>query len=214
MKTLLEAVNDILITSGERQVSGIGSYPSIKAERALRSSLTDISILQDWVWLMRATPALSWDADIATLPPMQRLLSVTIPDLWRQRKPLREVSPKLYDWHTAQPGRPEEYLLVDSNRVRLNPYPTDIDTQQSIIFHYVAQPQFPVSQDSTLPIPEDLYELLKRGALYHFTQAHLDDLNLAQSYKAQFDEMAGRIVLRQPPRPISGAGNMYRRRGN
>lgn len=212
MKTLLEAVNEILLASGERQVEGIGSYPSIKAKLALESSLKDISVLQDWIWLKKATPAISWDLDVATLPPIQRLLQVTYPRPWdRQRQELRLCPPDLYPWYEAIPGTPREYLYVDSYHVRVNPYPTTPDQQQDVIFHYIAIPVFP-SDNDVFPIPDELYELLKRGALYHFTLMHLDDPNTAMVYKGQFDELSSRIVVRQPSRTI-GSSNMYRRRG-
>jgi hypothetical protein len=210
-QTLLEAVNDVLVAAGERQVDGIGNYPSLKAKSALESSLSDIQILQDWVWLKKVTPALSWEVDKAILPPIQRLLSATYVNQFGYRQPLRHVTPDLYPWYEPIAGLPEMYVYTDAQDVRVHPYPDTIDIQQKILFHYIAVIFPPQSETQTYPIPSELYELLKRGALFHFSMTHLDDRNASQHYKQQFDEMATRMVMRQPAHTINSS-SMWRRR--
>lgn len=209
--TLLEAINEVLVSIGERSVTTIGTFPSQKARYALSQALQDIANLNDWAFLKQSTAAVSWSLDEATLPAMSRLLGVSLRPYqgWGVYE-LEAVSRTDYDWYNTSPGLPRVYLQSDVDKVRVAPYPVTETEKNNLLFHYVAALTMPATESATFPIPERFIPLLVKGAMQYMALTHLDDANTSTFYKRQFDEMARQLIVREPGISI-GTRNMYRR---
>lgn len=214
--TLLQAINEILVSVGERAVTSIGTFPSQKARYALNQALQDIANLNDWAFMKQSTPAVSWALDEATLPDLSRLLGVSLrpSQSYGAVYELQAVQRTDYDWYNTVPGFPTMYVQSDTNKVRVSPYPVTEEEKNNIIFHYVAALVPPATESATFPIPERFMPLLVKGAMQYLVLSHLDDANTSTFYKRQFDEMARQLIVREPGVAI-GTRNMYKpvRRG-
>lgn len=209
--TLLQAVNEVLVSIGERAVTTIGTFPSQKARYALNQALQDIANLNDWAFTKQSTAAVSWSLDEATLPAMSRLLGVSLrPSQGQGVYELEAVSRTDYDFYNTSSGFPRTYTQTDVNKVRVSPYPVTEVERNNVIFHYVAALTPPATESATFPIPERYMPLLIKGAMQYMALTHLDDANTSTFYKRQFDEMARQLIVREPGIAI-GTRNMYRR---
>lgn len=210
MVSLLEAVNEILLASGERTVQSIGSPASLKAKDALRNSLEEILSSSDWPFTRRIVSPSTWTGDTATLENMERLLDVTYHLGYGRSFLLNQCSPDTFPITDPVEGIPSCYLLVSPTQIKFYPYPAIVD-RPKLQVQYIYNVPFPVIETEQFQIPDSFYPLLIRGAMYFFAMSHLDDGASAGFYKQVFDELLNKKRLRNTNRGVGG-NTIYRKR--
>lgn len=194
MKTL-EAVNQILLQAGERQVRDISSPPSLKARQALEEAIQEFSLLQDWSPLTRWTTPLSWAGNVATFP--ESVIKVIGCKIGEERQTFVE------NWNaTLNYG---EWTIDDYNKAKFaNTAPTT-----DVLFLTVILPSLPTNDSLDIDIPKLYLTAILKRALALFTLRHMDDINQASQYTAEYELLVNQLRSRDRQRP-NGSANMYR----
>lgn len=182
---LLQAVNQLMLMVGERQVSDLTSYPAQKALIALGQALQDISGFNNWDFCKAQTVATSWLLDTATVDNMRLLYKVTFNSTSGAR-PLVAVPRENFPHNFTQSGTPSTYCVGSYNEVKFSPYPGDVDTKAAIIFHYQKELVMPTVTTDKFPIPESMVSVLVKGACAYLHQLHLDDQGAFKTYFEAF----------------------------
>ena len=205
--TQLEAVNDVLLAIGERQVQSVSNYPAQKAKQALEQALQVIANSNDWPWLTETTPALSWELDTAEIPPNARLLNVSYIGVELLRMEARQFA-----HYTARGGIPLYYFQEGVQTVKVYPYPDTEQQKTQTLFTYAASINAPAGENDTYPIPQNMIDLLHIGGLTYMAASHTDDVQLHQAYSRDFQGRLRGRVMRQTGKGVSR--NMFRNRNN
>jgi hypothetical protein len=194
--TLLEAANQVLLSINERPLSNLSTVLGQQVRSCLAVALQTLMEESDWTWLETQSGALSWDSiGTATLPDnVQRikLVQVRQQDNSWERVPFLmsddfdELVPVPYAG--SQNIYPEWYTLEGWNRVRVNPYPTDVTNQAKIRFKYLRKIDLPTLEQGTFECPEHFIQTLILRASQEFALRHSEDSNLTQMFASSYNQ--------------------------
>jgi hypothetical protein len=210
-RTLLEAVNDVLLQVGERPSSSLTNPVSRKAFLAIEAALNDINTANDWVFKKLAVPITQRTQERHTVPGLERLdrLHYRSPTTLRETL-LRPMAPsELYGAYEVKAGIPEAYALVDDETIAVLPYPEELSV---IIVYGTKSILIPQGRDDLVDLPDRFYSLLLTRALYHMLATHLSD-NAAASLKDQEFVVRVRQMIKKEAATTRQGRNLYRRRG-
>jgi hypothetical protein len=222
--TLLQIVNEVLLNVGERRVTNFLTPTSQKAQTYVIESLKELEQRDDWEFLRDTVNALSWTSPgIATLPPHQRLHAVQylIPDAassavnrvfvaFIDTPSFTRLNPTPITLNDRS-YYPSVYTILDDARVQLHPYPDDVTTQNRVTFHITRTFALPSLVSDFLPIPERFTPLVVRLASSLMASRHLDDQNVAQLFRGEYEAMLRIVRAREQRTPTPGT-NMFKRR--
>lgn len=193
MKTL-EAVNTILLQSGERQVREVSSPPSLKAKQAIEEAIQEFSLLADWANFTRWTTPVSWAGAIATLP------TNTIKIIGC--KDGNTLLTFIDNWGILNPC---QWTIVSHNKAQVYSDANTVNTQ----FLVVLLPSLPENDVLDIDIPQLYLTAILKRALALFVLRHMDDANTASQFTAEYELMVTQLRSRNTQRP-NGSANMFR----
>jgi len=211
MKTLLQAVNDVLLQVGERPTSSLQSVVGRKAVLAIEAALVDINVASDWVFKKLATPISQQVQETFTIPGLERIDAVHYrnPNTGRET-PLQAVPvEQLRGVYKTLSGIPQAYATVGDDSIIILPYPTEAN---SIILYGTRSIVAPAGAEELIDIPDRYYPLLLSRALYHMLITHLADTQAANVKNQEFLTLVARFIQKESSASRSGR-NMYRKRG-
>lgn len=214
-KTLLDVVNDVLLTIGEVRVATTSkTSTSVKCLNAVKDALHDVQTAFDWSWLMADLVSAEWVDDRAVLPvPVQRiravysLLNIT-------RYPVRFIEKRLYDqiykygW-SGETNLGCQYTLDDDGAVYVNPYPTTTESKERVIFSSVLYISAPTIDSGHFDVPDLYLPLIEKRASVLMAERHLDDPNAIQYLDTEYMRSLTQARARQTRTPTTGY-NMFR----
>lgn len=206
--TLLDAVNDVLLHVGERQVTTFNSYPAQKAVNFCQEALLELLDANDWKFNRDKVTADSWSNEVATLTEVRRLLGVSIQFSNGVRGVLNEVTFDEFNQYNPTEGIPYYFWFENSTTVHVHPYPSAAE-QANVLFDVIEIPTTPTAVDDTFPIPQRFIRFITTYATARMKQDHLDDANNAQLDFQRADRMLGNFIRREPGRAI-GQRSMWR----
>lgn len=194
--TLLDAANQVLLSLNERPLPNLSTVLGQQVRSCLSVALQTLMEEADWTWLQTQSGALSWDSiGTATLPDnVQRvkLVQVKQQDGSWERVPFLpaddfdELVPHSYSG--TQLIFPEYYTLEGWNRVRVNPYPTDVANQAKIRFKYIRKIDLPSIEQGTFDCPEHFIQTLILRAAQEFATRHSEDSTLTQLFASTYNQ--------------------------
>jgi hypothetical protein len=196
MKTL-EAINQILLLAGERQVRDISSPPSLKAKLCLVDAIQEFSLLGQWPALTTWAFPTSWVGTEAHLP------DNTIKVLAARTKDGSRVNKWIFREEHINNWRDNTFTLVAHNRVEVQQPDTRLEFKITLL------PLLPTSNDLDIDIdPFYLNAILKR-ALSMFVLVHFEDASRASQHTAEYELMLTQLRSRAK-QSRNGSSNIYR----
>ncbi len=216
--TLIEAVNTVLESIGERKVTSLNSPVARKANQAIQEALIDISTSHDWDWLKETTLAISWLQDTAYLGDIQKVYSVSIGDTINGTRLIPWVDKTTYDIRPIIPCLATDYYPFSRyytqpkyGYVSVNPYPVTSEQQAFYRFSVLKDITAPNSLLDTFTLPSRFMPLVYYRAGFSMAMNHLDDADSAQMFARQYDTLMMRLRDRERDIPQTSA-NMFRYR--
>lgn len=220
----LGVVNEVMLNVGERVVNDFTTPTARKAKQFVIEALRELQLRDDWEFLRDFVNAASWASPgIATLPSYQRLHAVQylVPNTgsaainkvflsYLDRPSFERITPFAF-LNTDVNMLPDSYTMLDDARIQVKPYPNDTLTQARVSFHITRAMTMPNLTTDFLPIPERLIPLVVRLASSIMAARHLDDINMSQLLRNEFEAMLRQIRAREQLTPSTGT-NMFRRR--
>jgi len=213
-RTLLVAVNDVLLQIGERPSSSLTSVVGRKAFLALEAALMDVNSASDWTFKRFAVPATQRNQETYTIPGLERIDKVHYRDLETgNERPLKYLPAEdLRELFRLTEGRPEAYALTDDETITVLPYPP-IAEIGNIVVYGTKSIVMPSGADEVIDLPERFYPMLLGRALYHMLLTHLSDQAAANAKNNEFLQLVARFVQKESAHQRRGR-NMFRQRGH
>lgn len=216
--TLLQIVNKVLLNVGERQVNSFQSPIALKALNSVEEALREIENLDDWSWTREVVTASSWSNEIATLPVFSRIHDVYFvsPSFKSALTFIDNVEFALstnyaFTVDTIPNTFARYYTINNDSTVSVLPYPNDTTTRGYVKFVISSSLSIPQNTTDTLPLPERYVVLVIKLASYNMAVRHLEDTNLARSFRSEFEASLAMLRNRGNLVPTSGH-NLYRSR--
>ncbi len=216
--TLIDAVNTVLESIGERKVTSFNSPVARKANQSVQEALIDISTSHDWDWLKENALAISWLQDTAYLGDIQKVYSVSIGDTTTGSRLIPWVDKTTYDVRPLIPCLETEqypysryYTQPKYGYISVNPYPVTSEQQAFYRFSVLKDIIPPVAILDTFPVPARFMPLVYYRAAHSLAMNHLDDTDSAQMFARQYDILLTRLRDRERDIPQASA-NMFRYR--
>lgn len=190
--TLLIAVNDVLLDTGERAVPTLSTTTAQKAVKCLRDALMELSIVHDWQHYKDTIRATSWSGNTATLVGVQRIDAVAYLNSGRSHY-LTYVDPLVFETLESRAlssaaELPQHYTVPDYQRVKLTPYPVDPTERSNVLFRILYDPKPPMLPNATFPLPERFIPLLEKKAAALMAVRHLDDSTAAKAFTDEYEQ--------------------------
>lgn len=209
MKTLLEAVNDVLLQVGERPTTNLQTVVGRKAVLAIEAALIDINVANDWSFKKLATPVTQQVQELFTIPGLERVDRVAYrdPQTNRERELPYMATENLRQMYRTESGRPRAWALADTDSITVLPYPTD----GTVIVYGTKSIVAPKEPGENIPLPDRFYPLMLSRALYHMLITHLADSQAAASKNQEFLTLVSRFIQKESASGRQGK-NMYRNR--
>jgi hypothetical protein len=196
MKTL-EAVNQVLLLAGERQVRDISSPPALKAKICLSDALLEFSLLGSWPGLTEWVFPVGWADTTATLP------SNTIKILGARVKKDGVVRQWSFKEEWVNSYRDETFTVIGKNKVLVE---KEEPLLQFKVTRYVSLPE---NDSIEIDIDETYLAAVLKRALAMFVLVHLEDVNKASQHTAEYEALLTQLRLRER-QTKNGFSTMYR----
>jgi hypothetical protein len=197
MKTL-EAINQILLMNGERQVREISSPPSLKARVCLVDAIREFSLLGNWPALTTWAYPVSWSGNIAKLPDNTiKILAARTrtPEGKYKQWRLHEEWNEVYTDFT--------YTIIGHNQVEVSAPDTFLE------FRVTFYPELPTEDILDIAIdPLYLSAILKRAQAM-FALVHLEDAGIGSQHTAEYELLLTQLRSRARQNH-NGVSNVYR----
>jgi hypothetical protein len=197
MRTL-EAINQILLLNGERQVRDISSPPALKARICLVDAIQEFSLLGHWPALTAWAFPVSWSGNIAKLPD-NTIKIIAARKRWGsglvQRWSFRD------DWVTYCSDR--TFIIVGHNEVEVDQY------DEALEFRVSFRPSLPTEDTLDIDIDSFYLNAILKRAQAMFALVHLEDAGIASQHTAEYELMLTQLRSRTRQGP-NGASNVYR----
>lgn len=184
MPTLLEAVNEVLLQVGEREVSSFSSPVARKARLAIRRAQNFVGTLHQWRHLRATVSPSRFVGDICTLPPF-----LTIYSVYRGTQALQPINLDaiIYKVNTANSaGNPRYYSIVGENSVLIYPSPTPTE-QTQIRVSLLLDATVASNPADVLEGPDGYVDLVTLYAQVVMHRIHTTDLNAADATAREFE---------------------------
>ena len=196
--TLLGLANNVLLSLNERPLRNLSGLAGQQLKIIIEQSLLRVSQLNDWDFLRSTRNAASWQASRAVLDGDVMLVK----RVWFQNGTTtqsRVIVPFLdkdefystsygQSYNSANLGTmPTKCTVEDWNVIALNPYPTDVQSQQTIWFDVVRYVELPASENETFQMPQFFIPLLTRRCCAEYALRHLEDAQLAGQFNQEFE---------------------------
>ena len=201
MTTNLEAVNKILLLSGERRVATRNSSPPAeKAEDSLIESIREFSLLNDWPFLTSWVNATSWNGSVASFNEnvirILRVKDANGKEHYHVGEDLRRVMP------------PYSYKYTGNNINEVEVPTSNAGT--AMTFLVVTYGEIAANDTDNISLPELAVSAVIKRAVAYFNLRHLDDAAIAAQYSAEYEVMVQQLREKYGKVP-NGYYNMYRR---
>lgn len=195
----LQFVNQVLYDCAESALDDINDTSPIAAKfkHFTRTAFQDVVTAIDWPWLRTRTNNVAWNGSVATIPDMQRLLSVSqfdrhIPfvrnDMWIRYPLAAMTSDNAYIMMARQ---------LSDNTYEFNNYPDTIARRQSIYFEYIRIPAFPTLGDGKFDMPERFVKLMYHKAVYYAMLRHVHDIDQAAYAQGEYEQYLNLLQARE-----------------
>jgi len=209
-RTLIEAINDVLLQVGERPTSSLTSPVSRKAFLAIEAALNDINAANDWLFKKLNVPITQRTVEIHTVPGLERLDRLHYRNAESgQETLLYHMSPaELYGTYKVEPGTPQAYALIDDETIAILPYPEVLNV---IIVYGTRSIAMPQGSADLIDVPDRFYSLVMTRALYHMLTTHLSDTQAAGVKDLEYQRQV-RQLIRKETATTRQNRNLYRRR--
>ena len=221
--TLLDVMNRVLLDIGEIRVAGLTTPVAEKARDYIQIAYRDVIEAYEWDFLRDKITATTWVGNTATLSNTKHVHDVT----WYYNNgqgytteyPLRfidEVSfnriyPQAFSSVASTAYRPNAYTVLDSNTVRINPYPTNSEGQ-SLVFFYISKTlPAPAATNNFFQIPEEYLDLVRFRAGAMLARLHAEDDATAGYLNAEYENRMRKYRLNRDRTP-SNTTNLYKSR--
>ena len=215
---LIDAVNTVLESIGERKVTSFNSPVARKANQSVQEALVDIATSHDWDWLKDTILAISWLQDTAYIGDVQKVYAVSVGDSTIGTRLVPWVDKITYDVRPVTPMLATEvypyssyYTQPKYGYISVNPYPTTSSQQAFYRFSVLKDIIPPSDLLDKFPLPSRFMPLVYYRAGFSMAMNHLDDADSAQMFARQYDTLLMRLRDRERDIPQSSA-NMFRYR--
>lgn len=199
--TLIQAVNIVLQSIGERRVTSLSSRIAAMTAQVIQSTVYELSTIHDWSFARDKIPATSWLLNEATLTDIVRIHGVSAGDTtvgfvqakFIQKDVFDALNISSYDSISYPYGYPEWYTVDSFNTIKVNPYPTDSTSQARVMFDVTRVLTPPTVATGVFPIPEQYMPMLYYRAAAIMALQHLADTETEAQFMALFERFAQRI---------------------
>lgn len=219
-RTLLEVLNSVLLSIGERTVTNSTATLGQMALDCIRESLIEVSTSYGWNELRDVINASSWSGDSATLPTtVSRIQGVnwySSPDGLPEstydyaRLAIEFTTLDTYLRYPLTPytnsaqNRPRWYTIVDVNTVRVNPYPNDATEQGKITFDVYKLLELPTLDSDVFSCSDQLLNVVQHKAASLMAIKFLSDYNLAKVFDEKSEKNRRTLMVSDSGYPSSG----------
>lgn len=200
MITYLDAVNRVFLRIGEQRVNSVlSNQVSLLCGQNINTAL--VQLAQDfphWPWLNGIHTATSWNLQEATVDNTiltirfirdagsQCLLRYEEQEYFFRRLPVA---------YTGTNGGATNYTLV-GDKIYIQPYPNDSESQGNIKIHGSFLPTLPVSDTDIIDIPTRDEDLLIMRAAMNMAADHLKNVDIYRVYSAEYQRLLQRCMSR------------------
>jgi hypothetical protein len=216
--TLIQAVNRVLESIGERRVTSLNSPIATLTKNVIQDTVYELSNVHDWSWARENIPATSWVTKTAQLTNVTKIWGVLTGDTlvgfrnatFLERNVFDQQSLIGYTATSFPLGEPRFFTISGYRTVDVNPYPADSTSQARVFFDVTRLLVPPTVPTQTFPIPEEFMPLVyyKAGAV--LSVVHLVDTQTAAQMQSQFEIYAQRARQTDGLHPAKGH-TMHRR---
>lgn len=186
-KTLIDAVNELLLVIGELPVTNLSSPVARKAVIALNRAASQVAQHHRWTFL-RATSgvtAVPGDAGAYTiLFPSSRILSVYLPGNVLQEQPPLELLKQAKQ--TPATGIPRYWARVTDSLLRIYPAMLPAAVPTATVLYLGLIPTLAVDSD-VLTVPDDVYYCIQLFAEMTMHRIHTADMGALQAATLEYE---------------------------
>lgn len=184
-KTLLEAVNELLLIVGELDVATLTSPVARKAVVAIQRGISAVSDLHRWSYLEATVVPSSVSGNVLTLLfPNSRIRFVS----FSQTVLSEEPEPRIYAAIATSPatGWPRVFARLSESTVLI--YPTIVPADLSKFSLKVNQlPILPIIATDVITLPDSVYNCVQLHAEVIMHRIHTGDMEALNAAQAEFE---------------------------
>jgi hypothetical protein len=227
-RTKLQVVNSILNSVGERGLGSSGTQIGSIVVDSIREAIFDVCTGASWNE-NRTFVTATWSSDQATLSDnvykIGGVFWYSSPDgspesnydyarFAVQFTTLEEyLSYPLYPYTNSALAYPKYWTQVESNVVRVNPYPNDATERAKVTFDIYFYVAVPTQDTDYFGCSDQFLNLIQAKASSLFSLKYLADQNLYRSFDAEFEKLRRKQLVYQAGYPAGGYTMFKGRRG-
>jgi hypothetical protein len=227
-RTKLQVVNSVLNSVGERALGTSGTQIGSIVVDCIREALFDLSTSASWNEL-RSFVGGTWSTDQCTLASnVVKIAGVYwyssptgLPESSYDysRYPVQFVTLEeylyfpLYPYTNSARNYPKYWTQVESNVVRVNPYPNDGTEQAKLTFDVYSFPPVPTNDSDTFTCSDFFVNLVQMKSTSLFSLKYLGDVQMHKLWDDEYEKLRRKQLVYQTGLP-SGGYTMFRGRRN
>jgi hypothetical protein len=186
MPTLLQAVNETLLSVGELEVLNLTTPVSRKAVNAIQGAINFIPRLHTWRYFRNTVVAISWSGPVATLLPFQECYDVyDDTNILIRRNPI-----DLEHLNVQAPtvGVAAYYATYAAGENKILVYPEPSAAKKlTIKFRVLSEPTIPTQANDIIQLSDPLYRLMLLYAQIIMHRVHTTDFESLAATQRQFE---------------------------